>query len=105
MQRGNLVIYDETGKIFAQTGECEGDVLSNDYPIGLPYLEIPYGTMSTKRVISIDVTKTPHEPIFVDLPKAGSDILEERITQAEADNLTTLEALAEVYEMLLALQA
>lgn len=31
--------------------------------------------------------------------------LEERLAQAESDNLTTLEALAEVYELLLALQS
>lgn len=67
MQRGNLVIYDATGKIFSQTGEAEGDVLPHEYPIGLPYIEIPFGTMESKKLISINVTKEPHEPIFEDI--------------------------------------
>lgn len=69
MQRGNLVIYDETGKIFSQTGEAEGDVLPHEYPIGIPYIEIPFGTMATKKLIEIDATKEPHEPIFEDIER------------------------------------
>lgn len=70
MQRGNLVIYDETGKIFSQTGEAEGDVLPHEYPIGIPYMEIPFGTMATKRLLSIDVSDSNnHVPVFEDIPQ------------------------------------
>lgn len=67
MQRGNLIIYDETGRILSQTGEAEGSILPHEYPVGVPYIEIPFGTMATKRVVNIDVTVEPHEPIFEDL--------------------------------------
>lgn len=42
--------------------------------------------------------------LATDIPFTETEILKQRLLQAEADNLTTLEALAEVYEMLLALQ-
>jgi len=66
-QRGNLVIYDITGKIFSQTGEAEGDILPHEYPVGIPYMEIPFGTMAIKRVKSIDITVTPHQPVYEDI--------------------------------------
>lgn len=89
-----LVIYDNSGKIFFQV---TGDVQEPD---GIPFLwvQVPHG----KIVQRIDVSVEPHEPILSDLPKSE---IETRVEQAEADNLTTLEAIAEVYEMLLALQA
>lgn len=64
MQRGNLVIYDNTGKIYYQSGIAEGDILPHEYPIGLPYIEILFETMTGKILKSIDVTKTPPKPIF-----------------------------------------
>lgn len=36
MQRGSLIIYDNTGKIFLNTGDAEGDVLPHTLPDGLP---------------------------------------------------------------------
>lgn len=63
MERGNLVIYDDLGNIWHQTGYAKGDVLSHEYPEGLPWMEIPYE--DGRFVESIDVSKTPHEPIFV----------------------------------------
>lgn len=69
MQRGNLVIYDLIGKIVSQTGEAEGDLLPHDYPVGIPYIEIPFGTMAQKRVISIDVSDPQnHKPVFENIP-------------------------------------
>ncbi len=69
MQRGNLVIYDITGKIVFQTGEAEGNIFPHEYPVGIPYIEIPFGTMSQKRVISIDVSDPKkHKPIFENIP-------------------------------------
>lgn len=69
MQRGNLVIYDLEGTIVYQTGEAEGNILPHEYPVGIPYMEIPFGTMKTKRLIRIDTTVEPHEPIFEDVEK------------------------------------
>lgn len=60
MKRGNLIIYDITGKIFYQTGEAEGDLLPHTYPEGIPYIEVPFGSMNNKRIISVNVSTTPH---------------------------------------------
>jgi len=70
MERGNLVIYDELGVIFSQTGEASGDILPHTYPVGLPYIELPYGTLTNHYVASIDVTKTPHEAVLVPITPA-----------------------------------
>lgn len=64
MQRGNLVLYDETGKVFNQSGEAEGDLLPHVYPVGIPHIEIPFGEMADKHLIRIDVSTTPHTPVF-----------------------------------------
>lgn len=80
MQRGNLVIYDKTGKIFSQTGEAEGAVLPHEYPVGIPYIEIPFGTMATKRVVRIDVSgPNNHIPILedIEIQKTPEEIIEE----------------------------
>ncbi|QUI25509.1 hypothetical protein HZI73_25860 [Vallitalea pronyensis] len=50
MNRGNLLIYDTTGKIWMQTGEATDDVLNHEYPVGVPYIELPYGSTDGKRM-------------------------------------------------------
>jgi len=79
MQRGNLIIYDNEGRIWYQSGEAEGDVLPHEYPVGLPYMEIPFGTMRNKRLIRIDTTVEPHQPIFedIEIEKTPQEIIEE----------------------------
>ena len=67
MQRGTLILYDNTGEIFFESGEAQGDILPHKYPIGIPYMEIPFGAMDGKRVLSIDVSTTPHTPITEDV--------------------------------------
>jgi hypothetical protein len=59
MQRGSLIIYDNTGKVWVNTGDAEGDVLPHEYPTGLPYIETSFGELNNKRTIAVDVaTKT-----------------------------------------------
>lgn len=55
MQRGSLIIYDNEGKIFLNTGDAEGDVLPYTPPVGLPYIITEYGQLNGKRVLSVDV--------------------------------------------------
>ncbi len=85
MQRGNLVLYDYEGKIFSQTGEAEGDLLPHTYPVGIPWVEIPFGTMATKRLISIDVSNGVDNPIpifeDIEIPKT-----EEQLRIEELEN-------------------
>lgn len=84
MKRGNLVIYDPiTGKIWSQTGEAEGEVLSHEIPIGLPYIEIPFGSMSNQYLKSIDISD-PENPVPVFEPIERTQTPEERIAELEA---------------------
>ncbi len=83
MQRGNLVIYDLNGKVWSQTGEAEGDIIPHDYPVGIPYMEIPYGIMNTKRLIEIDVSQVPNVPIFIEIVAEKS---EEQLKIEELEN-------------------
>ncbi|APH17756.1 hypothetical protein [Clostridium botulinum] len=55
MQRGSLIIYDNTGKIFLNTGDAEGDVLPHTLPDGLPYIITEFGELNNKIVKRIDV--------------------------------------------------
>ena len=63
MQLGNLVIYDNNGKIWYQSGEMEGDVLPITPPVGLPWIEIPFGTMATHKLSHVDVDTG--EPVLI----------------------------------------
>jgi len=84
IQLGNLIIYDLEGNILKETGECvsTGDSY-HVYPVGVPYLELAYGDMKyeTQRLVKIDVTKTPHEPVFEQIVKEQTP--EERIAELE----------------------
>jgi hypothetical protein len=68
MTRGNLVIYDLEGTIISQSGEMQSnaDIAPHKYPVGIPYIELPYGSMKweEQQLIKIDVKTEPHSPIF-----------------------------------------
>ena len=57
MQRGSLIIYDDNGKIWYNSGDAEGDVLPHEYPAGLPYIETEFGQLDGKRVVSVNVVR------------------------------------------------
>jgi hypothetical protein len=84
MQRGNLVIYDLEGTIISQTGEAEGDLLPHVYPVGVPYIELPFGSMKyeEQRLVRIDVSQEPHTPIFE--PIVREKTAEEKLAEYEA---------------------
>jgi hypothetical protein len=68
MERGSLIIYDNSGKIWYNSGDAQGDVLPHTPPVGLPYIETQYGELDGKRVIGVDVSTTPHKLITEDIP-------------------------------------
>ena len=40
-------------------------MLPHEYPVGIPYIEIPFGTMANKRVVRIDVSDPNNSiPVF-----------------------------------------
>jgi hypothetical protein len=71
-----LVIYDTSGFILSQ---MQGSSLRE--PVGVPYLwvTIPDG----KRLVSIDTTVTPNEPVYEDIPKTEIDIMQSNIFSIE----------------------
>jgi hypothetical protein len=75
-----LIIYDNTGYIISQQ---QGQPAPKE-PQGVPFIwvEIPEG----KRVTKIDVTKTPHQAVFEDLPIT----VEDRISALEVAMANTL---------------
>lgn len=76
-----LIIYDDNGQVFSQ--------LTNGYLIpqgGVQYLEveIPQG----KRIkiidgIGVDVTSTPHQAVFEDIPPTETELLKQRLEEQE----------------------
>ena len=77
----SLIIYDATGHILSI---MQGHVYE---PIGVPILrtEVPTG----KRVTEVDISVTPHVPIFEDLPKSQEieriELLEDSQLNAELE--------------------
>ena len=55
MQRGSLIIYDNSGKVWVNTGDAEGDILPHTTPDGLPYIETQFGELNGKNIIAVDV--------------------------------------------------
>lgn len=79
---GNMVIYDLNGTIIYESGEQTGGWGDRVYPVGIPYLEIPYGAMkyATQKLERIDVTTEPHKPIFI--PIVYEKTTEEKLAEA-----------------------
>jgi hypothetical protein len=67
-KRGTLIVYDVEGRVLF----TEGDLTSNveitpfNYPVGVPYLELPYGEslIMDYRLKGVDVSTEPHKPIW-----------------------------------------
>lgn len=58
MQRGSLVIYDQNGKPWHNTGDAEGDILPHETPKGLPFVILPFGALAGVNTFLINpVTK------------------------------------------------
>lgn len=76
MQRGNLVIYDNNGKVWYQSGEAEGDVLEHELPVGLPHKVIPFGTMAVSKISHVDIKNDEVVLIPIEAPKPTYEQLE-----------------------------
>lgn len=81
-----IVLYDTTGYIYNQ---YEGNIRE---PIGVPFMwvTIPEG----KRLVSINVSTSPHTPVFEDYPLSEIEVLKEKTTSSE-------EAINELTNMLI----
>ena len=73
-----LLVYDLNGKIWVQITGFYAQ------PEGLPYLEIeiPEG----KIVTGVDVSGDEHIPIFEDLPKTETQLLQEQLAELAVES-------------------
>ncbi|WP_238861033.1 hypothetical protein [Clostridium sp. YIM B02569] len=75
-----LVIYDNVGHVYLQLTSDNNRIPQ----VGINYLEVevPVG----KTIKSIDVSITPNEPIYEDIPKSELELLKEQVNDlAEAN--------------------
>ncbi|WP_160688304.1 hypothetical protein [Clostridium sp. C2-6-12] len=89
MDTKNLVIYDNTGRIFMQ--------MAGSYPVpqgGIQFIEagVPEGKILSK----MDTTVTPNIPIFEDIPKTELQIAQEKIQMLEQTSAEVMNLLATV---------
>ncbi|MGS7749440.1 hypothetical protein [Clostridioides difficile] len=93
MERGNRIIYDQSGKIWLQTGEATGDVLEHDTITELHCIDIPYGSIdyTKNRIIGINIeTKQPileEIPVYVSEEEKRIQELENQILIAENEKV------------------
>ncbi|HDK7165762.1 hypothetical protein EXN53_10840 [Clostridium botulinum] len=90
MQRGSLIIYDNTGKIFLNTGDAEGDVLPHTLPDGLPYIITEFGELNNKIVKRIDVET--RKLITEDIPHIETEEEKLKREKQELENQLLLQA-------------
>jgi hypothetical protein len=83
-QRGNLIIYDNNGKIWFESGEAEGEILPHVLPEGLPYIELKFGAFKGKNILSVDVSDPKnHQLVTEDI------IVEKTVEQLRIEELET----------------
>ncbi|EJO5349602.1 hypothetical protein NRP93_003793 [Clostridium botulinum] len=87
MQRGSLIIYDNSGKIWANTGDAEGDVLPHIQPVGVPHIITKFGELNGKIVKGVDMSITPHKLITEDIPhiETEEEKLKKELLKAQAE--------------------
>lgn len=66
-----IIIYDNTGTIIMQASGSMRE------PVGVPFIwvDVPQGQYAE----SIDVSGEVHVPVFVDLPKSETQLLQEQV--------------------------
>ena len=66
--RSTLIVYDLEGSVLKIDGEIQSnaELMPHNYPVGVPYLEIPFGDakLDQRKLIKIDTTKPPHQPVW-----------------------------------------
>ncbi|BDR75750.1 hypothetical protein [Clostridium tetani] len=90
MKRGSLIIYDNEGKVWVNTGDAEGDILPHTLPSGLPYIITEYGQLEGKIVKGVNVETK--ELILEDIPKVETEEERLRREKEELENQLLLQA-------------
>lgn len=88
MERGNRIIYDQSGKIWLQTGESEGDVLEHDAVTELNFIDVEYGSIDYSKQYIESINPITRELVLKDIPVILTD--EQKRLQALEKELNML---------------
>lgn len=81
-----LVVYDNNGVVFNKINDAY------IVPNGLQHMEVV--VPDDKILVGVDVSVTPHQPIFEDVPKTETELLKEENEQLK-------QSLADLWEVVL----
>ncbi|MDN9833894.1 hypothetical protein KLM64_17425 [Clostridioides difficile] len=88
MNKKNRIIYDQTGKIWLQTGESNGDVLKHSEITELHYLDVEFGSIDYSKQYIESINLTTKEPVVKDIEIVLTD--EQKRLQALEKELSML---------------
>ncbi|HBG5660852.1 TPA: hypothetical protein ST283_003640 [Clostridioides difficile] len=88
MERGNRIIYDQSGKIWLQTGEATGDVSEHDTITELHYLDLEFGSIDYSKQYIESINPVTKEPVLKDIEVILTD--EQKRLQALEKELSML---------------
>ncbi|MCC0693034.1 hypothetical protein [Clostridioides sp. ZZV14-6387] len=88
MNRGNRIIYDQTGKVWFQTGEATGDILEHDVITELHCLDVEYGSINYSKQYIESINPATKEPVLKDIEIVLTD--EQKRLQALEEELSML---------------
>ncbi|MGO0986735.1 hypothetical protein ACTPEW_12435 [Clostridioides difficile] len=88
MDRGNRVIYDQTGKIWLQTGEATGDVQEWSEIKELHFLDVEYGSIDYSKQYIESINPITKEVVLKDIEVVLTD--EQKRLQALEKELNML---------------
>ncbi|EGT5445806.1 TPA: hypothetical protein ACKEZN_000863 [Clostridioides difficile] len=88
MNRNNRIIYDQTGKIWLQTGEATGDIKEWSEIIELNFLDIEYGSIDYSKQYIESINPITKEPVLKNIEIVLTD--EQKRLQALEEELSML---------------
>lgn len=86
MEIGSLIIYDDDGKVWFNSGDSQGDVKAHTPPNGMNYIITEYGQLDNKELLKVNpetkalITKEIKQ-------KPSYEELENKILLAENENV------------------
>lgn len=88
MERANRIIYDQSGRVWLQTGESTGDVLEHDIITELNYLDLEFGSIDYSKQYIESINPVTKELVLKDIPVILTD--EQKRLQALEKELSML---------------
>ncbi|HCQ5967429.1 hypothetical protein LW316_10490 [Clostridioides difficile] len=88
MNRNNRIIYDQTGRIWLQTGEATGDIKEWGEITELNFLDIEYGSIDYSKQYIESINPITKEPVLKNIEIVLTD--EQKRLQALEEELSML---------------